>query len=277
MVRADDVDPMARVADVDRVNIMALGKQVFTFRFAVSSFLAFGLALWLPVSGQAQSASASPDLGGVWSTLRGRGEFAPPPAGDLVFRPDYAAQYEAQQAAAAEATARGEPLPPESFCLPYGVPTMMSVAIYPVEIIQSPKQVTIIAEAFSEVRRVYMDEPQMEVGSVPPGYYGHSVGRWEDDTLVIDTIGIKETVRGYRGMPHSDQMRVTERLRLVAPDTLHDQITIDDPVVLEEPVTYTLAYRRTPGYKMVEFVCDNNREYVDENGIVRLRLGGTEQ
>ena len=133
---------------------------------------------------------------------------------------------------------------------------------------------TIVAEAFSEVRRVYMDEPQMEIGSVPPGYYGHSVGTWEGDTLTIDTIGIKETVRGYRGMPHSSQMRVTERLRLVAPDVLHDEITIDDPVVLERPVTYTLAYRRIPGYKMVEFVCDNNREYVDEDGIVRLRLGG---
>ena len=177
----------------------------------------------------------------------------------------------------AAANARGEPLPPTSFCLPYGVPTMMSVAVYPVEIIQTSNQVTIVAEAFSEVRRVYMGEPQMAIGSVPPGYYGHSVGRWEDDTLVMDTIGIKETVRGYRGMPHSDQMRVTERLHLVAPDILHDQITIDDPVVLETPVTYTVAYRRLPGYKMVEFVCDNNREYVDENGVIRMRLGGGAQ
>ena len=234
------------------------------------------LALWLLVSPSAgaQSTGEPVDLSGVWGILRGGGEFAPPPPGELVFRPDHAAEYEAQQAAAAAAAARGEPLPPTSFCLPYGVPTMMSVAVYPVEIIQKPSQVTIVAEAFSEVRRVYMDEPQMEIGSVPPGYYGHSVGTWEGDTLTIDTIGIKETVRGYRGMPHSSQMRVTERLRLVAPDVLHDEITIDDPVVLDRPVTYTLAYRRIPGYKMVEFVCDNNREYVDEDGIVRLRLGG---
>jgi len=256
---------------------MVQGKHIVAFSFAVLRFAALGAALCIPGPGQAQSVAAAPDLGGVWSTLRGRGEFAPPPAGDLVFRSEYAAGYERQQAAVAEANARGEPLAPESFCLPYGVPTMMSVAVYPVEIIQSLNQVTIIAEAFSEVRRVYMDEPQMEVGSVPPGYYGHSVGRWEDETLVIDTIGIKETVRGYRGMPHSDQMRITERLRLVTPDILHDQITIDDPVVLEEPVTYTLVYRRTPGYKMVEFVCDNNREYVDEDGVVRMRLGGGEQ
>ena len=93
------------------------------------------------------------------------------------------------------------------------------------------------------------------------------------DTLVIDTVGIKETVPGYQNMPHSDQMRITERIRLVTPDILHDQITIEDPVVLEKPVTYTLAYRRMPNYKMVEFVCENNREYLDEKGAVRMRLG----
>jgi len=98
------------------------------------------------------------------------------------------------------------------------------------------------------------------------------VGRWEGDTLVVDTIGIKTSVSGYRGMPHSEQMRITEHLRLVAPDYLHDQVTIVDPVVLDKPVVYTLAYKRTPGYEMVEFVCDNNREFVDEKGVVRMRL-----
>jgi hypothetical protein len=58
----------------------------------------------------------------------------------------------------------------------------------------------------------------------------------------------------------------------VAPDYLHDQVTIEDPVVLDKPVVYTLAYKRMPGYEMVEFVCDNNREFVDEKGVVRMRL-----
>jgi len=116
-----------------------------------------------------------------------------------------------------------------------------------------------------------MDKPQLPIDEVPPGYYGRSVGRWEGETLVIDTVGIKEAVQ-YQRMPHSDQMRITERIRFVAPDILHDQITIEDPVVFEKPYTYTLAYRRMPNYEMVEFVCDNNREYVDENGVVRLRV-----
>jgi hypothetical protein len=67
-------------------------------------------------------------------------------------------------------------------------------------------------------------------------------------------------------------MHITERMRLVAPDILHDQITIEDPMVLEKPYTYTLAYRKMPDYEMVEFVCDNNREYVDDQGVVRLKV-----
>ena len=225
----------------------------------------------------AQPQAKPPDLTGVWAVYRGaRGgdpKLAPTEAGPLALKPEYAKPYEARRAAEAEANKRGEQLANGSaLCIPYGVPTMMSVAIYPVEIIQTPRQVTIISEAFSEVRRVYLDRPQEKLEDVPPGYYGRSVGRWEGDTLVVDTIGIKTSVSGYRGMPHSEQMRVIERLRLVAPDYLHDQVTIEDPVVLDKPVVYTLAYKRMPGYEMVEFVCDNNREFVDEKGVVRMRL-----
>jgi len=67
-------------------------------------------------------------------------------------------------------------------------------------------------------------------------------------------------------------MRIQERIRLVGADVLHDQITIVDPVVLEKPYTYTNAYRRMPGYEMLEYVCENNRDYIDENGVTRMRL-----
>lgn len=224
----------------------------------------------------AQSRGNPPDFSGAWGPYRGgRGadpKLAPPPASPMVLKPEYAKPYEQRRTAENEASSRGTPLATAAvLCVPYGMPSMMSVAVYPIEVIETPKQITIVAEAFSEVRRVYMDRPQMKIDEVPPGYYGRSVGRWEGDTLVIDTVGIKESVQ-YQRMPHSDQMRITERMRLVAPDTLHDQITIEDPVVLEKPYTYTLAYRRIPNYEMVEFVCDNNREYVDEKGAVHLRV-----
>jgi hypothetical protein len=231
----------------------------------------------IPVAAQAQPAKNPPDFTGVWGTFQGgRGgdpKLAPPAATPLVLKPEFAKPYEARRAAEAESNQRGEQLANSSvLCVPYGVPTMMSVAIYPVEIIQSPKQFTIISEAFSEVRRVYLDRPQAKIDEVAPGYYGRSVGHWEGDALVVDTVGIKTSVAGYRGMPHSEQMRITERFRLLTPDVMHDQITIEDPVVLEKPMTYTLAYRRVPDYEMVEFVCDNNREYIDEKGVVRLKV-----
>jgi len=233
-------------------------------------------ALVIPLPARSQSGPNNPDFSGVWGPYRGgRGadpKLVPPPAASPALKPQYAKQYEARRAAEAAANSRGEPLAnASSSCIPYGVPSMMSVAVYPIEIIQTPKQVTIIAEAFSEVRRIYLGKPQMNIDDVPPGYYGRSVGRWEADTLVIDTVGIKESVQ-YQRMPHSDQMHMVERMRIVAPDILHDQITIEDPVVLEKPYTYTLAYRRMPDYEMVEFVCDNNREYVDDQGIVRLKV-----
>ena len=245
----------------------------------LTTVAAAALVSWLvaDVEARAQSAGAA-QLTGAWVPMgAGRGvdpALAPPPAGPVLLKPEYAKEYEARRAAETEATRRGEP--PASaavLCNPYGMPRMMTVASYPVEILQTPGQITIVTEAFSEVRRVYLDRPQLPIEEVPPGYYGHSVGRWEGDTLVIDTVGIKESVPGYNGLPHSGQMRIVERMRLVAPDVLHDQITIHDPVVLEKPFTYTLGYRRLPNYKMVEFVCENNREYVDEQGRVRMRLG----
>lgn len=224
-------------------------------------------------------AQGPPNLTGAWVPIGGaRGAApgtAPPPATPLVLKTEFRAKYEAQRAADAEATKRGDPPPSAAvLCTPYGMPRMLSVASYPMEILQTPGQVTMITEAFSEVRRIYMDQKQLPIDEVPPGYYGHSVGRWEKDTLVIDTVGIKESVAGYQNMPHSDRMRITERIRIVAPDVLHDQVTIEDPVVLEKPVTYTHAYRRMADYKMVEFVCENNREYIDAQGKVRMKLGG---
>ena len=230
--------------------------------------------LLLPASAFAQ---APPNLAGVWAPYRGgRGadpKLAPSPATPLTLKPQYAKPFEEKRVADAAAAEKGEPTASGAVaCVPYGMPRMMSVALYPIEILPTSGQITIVTEAFSEVRRVYMNIAQLPMGDVPPGYYGRSVGRWEGDTLVVDTIGIKPSVPAYQNMPHSDLMRITERMRLIAPDYLHDQITIDDPVVLEKPVTYTLAYKRMPGYEMVEFVCDNNREYIDEKGGTHLKV-----
>src|SRR5580658_4506629 len=234
--------------------------------------------LSLPVIGFGQSAANPPDLTGVWGIYRGgRGadpKLAAPPASPLAIKPEYAKAYESRRAVESDAAKRGEQLDtPGVRCVPYGFPGMMQVAVYPVEFIQTAKQITVVGEAFSEVRRIYLDRPQEKIEDVAPGYYGRAVGHWEGDTLITDTVGIKPSISVYRGIPHSDQMRISERIKLIAPDILQDQITINDPVTLEKPLTYTVTYKRTkPDYEMVEFVCDNNREYVDEKGVVRMKV-----
>jgi hypothetical protein len=240
-----------------------------TFAFAV--VLAGGSIV------HAQTPSTIPDprnLTGAWEPMRG-GPGAPPqtPPSPITLKAPYAAAWQAVRAKQDEATKKGEPLAtPGSACQPYGMPTMMAVANYPMEILQTPGQVTIVTEVHSEVRRVFLDRPQVALDEVPPGYYGRSIGRWDGNTLVVDTIGIDPKVAGYQSLPHSPRLRITERISLASGDVLQDQVTLDDPVVLERPVTYTLAYRRLPKYEMVEFVCDNNREFTDEHGIVRMKV-----
>src|ERR1700743_2368124 len=220
------------------------------------------------------------DFTGDWQRYPGFGRGGPapapatlpPPAGALVVKPKYKGPYDPKRAKEAASDAKGEPIASSGVdCLPYGMPEMMS-AIYPLEILQTPGQVTIIAEAFSQVRRIFIGKTQPKIEEVPPGYYGHSVAHWEGTTLVVDTVGGKESVLGHIEMPQSDKMRITERMRLVTPDILHDQITVPDPVTLEQPWTFTFAYKRMPNYEMLEYVCENNHEYIDDQGVTRLRL-----
>jgi hypothetical protein len=234
-------------------------------------------------SPQAEASSASwarqpVDLTGTWqrygffSRPGVDQRYAAPPEGKMVLKGAYAKAYNARTKAEQASDKEGTPIAaPGVDCLPYGMPEMMS-AIYPLEILQTPGQVTIIAEAFSQVRRIYLNQPQQKIGDVPPGYYGHSVGHWEGDTLVVDTIGIKDSVLGHEEMPHSEQMQISERFHLVAPDILHDDITVTDSVTLEKPWHFSFAYKRMKGYQMQEYVCENNHEYVDDKGVTHVRL-----
>jgi len=218
--------------------------------------------------------SSPPDLSGSWERYRGPSGDAhmPPPETPPPLKAPWLAEWQARRAAEREADARGEPFASGyTHCLPDGVPSMMS-GPFPLEILQNARQINIAQEAYSQIRRIYLDKPQAALEDLEPGFYGHSVGEWRGSTLVVDTIGVKEYVR-FRDAPHSPRMRVTERFTLVAPDILWDEITIEDPEVLTKPWTVTFAYRRMPDYEMLEYVCEDNREYADEQGITRLRLG----
>lgn len=225
---------------------------------------------------EAQSAAA-PDLTGSWERYRGpAGDAAtPPPEAQPPLKPDLLAEWQKRRQAEREADARGEPLATNyTHCIPDGVPSMMS-GPFPFEIVQSASQVNIAQEAYSQVRRIYLGKPQVTLADIELGFYGRSVGQWNGDTLAVDTIGIKDYVR-FRDVPHTPDMRIKERFKLVRPDILWDEITIEDPAVLEKPWTVTFAYKRMPDYEIIEYVCEDNREYADEDGATRLRLERSE-
>ena len=236
--------------------------------------------LWMtPLCAMAQgrAPAGAPDITGSWERY-GRGargaapNTVPPPAAQPQLKPQYLKEWQAKQQAAREADAKGKPLATNAtLCLPEGMPGMMG-ATFPMEILQSRGQVTVIEEAFTQVRRIFLDQPQKPLDDIEPGFYGHSVGKWEADTLVVDTHGVKEDVR-YQNVPHSPAMRIRERIHLVAPDILWNEITIEDPATLEKPWTYTVAYKRLPDYKLLEYICEDNREFADANGVQQIRIG----
>jgi hypothetical protein len=193
----------------------------------------------------------------------------PPPP----LKPRYLAEWQAQQQAAKDADARGQPLfGGYAQCLPDGMPAMM-MAMFPMEVLQTPGQITIIEEAYNQVRRIYLDEKQLAIDDAEPGFWGHSVGHWDGDTLVVDTVGIKDEVR-FRGAPHSPNMRIDERIRMLTHDIFEDQVTVTDPEYLTAPWKFTWKYVRKPGYKILEYVCEANREYQDpQTGGIRMRIG----
>jgi hypothetical protein len=177
-------------------------------------------------------------------------------------KPDYLETWRAEQARNAELTRQG--LPPVSSgmaCLPEGMPAMM-LSIFPMEVLETPGQVTIVQEAFNQVRRIYLDEEPLAPEDAEPRFSGHSVGRWEGDTLVVETVGVKDYVR-FRNVPHSMGMRVTERISLVHDEIMQNQVTVEDPEFLTGPWTWTWMYRRWPGYRIQEYVCEDNRYFED--------------
>lgn len=219
-----------------------------------------------------------PNLNGMW-IRNGSFLFDPAVRDPLKMNPPYKPEWmkEFDEHRNRVATTGVNTLDPTAGCLPPGMPRMMSV-VYPMEILMTPDQVTIITEWMGQIRRVYTDgRPHPEDPDIT--YVGHSTGKWDKDVLVIDTVAMKgDTVLDQTGMKHSDQIRVTERMRLIDPQTLENQLTLDDPVAFTQPWTVTRTFRRAkPGDEMREFVCmENNRNPIKPDGSVGVILQGNE-
>jgi hypothetical protein len=239
--------------------------------------IALGLALAAFAAPAAAQSPQAPDFSGSWERYPQPGEtadsrYAPTPVPNPPLKQPWLAEWQENEAKLAARIAESQPAGDDYVkCLPDGMPAMMQ-GMFPMEIFQRPEQINVTQEAFNQTRRIVMNEPLPRWDEVDPTFYGRSVAHWEGDTLVIETTGIKEYVR-FRWTPHSEAMKITERLRLLAPDILQNRITVEDEY-LERPWTYSYTYRRMPGYRLLEYVCEDNRDYVDEEGNVTLRLEG---
>jgi hypothetical protein len=143
---------------------------------------------------------------------------------------------------------------------------------YPVEFLFTPGKVTVAIEAYSQMRRIFTDgRPHPE--DPDPTFQGHSIGHWDGDTLVVDTVAVLPTTFIAPGIGHSDDMRIEERIRRVSGDVLQISTTITDPKVLADPWTVTRSYRRHPEWDIKEYICtQNNRDSADAQGRAGINI-----
>src|SRR5690606_27625261 len=128
------------------------------------------------------------------------------------------------------------------------------------------------AETYSQARRIYTD------GRALPEdpdflFNGTSVGRWDGDTLLVDTVGFSPVTVISAGIPHGEKMHIHERIWLEAPDVLRIETTITDPDVLTEPFVQQLAFRKQPDWDIREYVCEENNRLVADEGGANVDLG----
>ena len=150
---------------------------------------------------------------------------------------------------------------PEGFCLPPGVPRMMYTP-YPTEIFQLPNRIVFVYEGGAHVwRNIWMDgRPQPKDPN--PTYLGYSTGKWDGDTLVVDTIGLNDrTWLDAAGHGHGEQLHVTEKFTRTDSNTLKVEATIDDPEYYTKPWTVVTQATWYPNQEILEYICqENNRD-----------------
>jgi hypothetical protein len=168
--------------------------------------------------------------------------------------PDYLAKWEVIRKSR---MAGSDEFDPNARCISAGMPNMMSMT-YGMEIQHTKDKITIYGELNDVYRRIFLDgrKPLPRVLD-DPTFAGYSTGRWDGDTLVVDTVAIREDALFDTFSPHSDQFTVRERIRFTAPGVLEDRITSMDPKALVEPFTSVRTYRKVspPNDELREFSC----------------------
>jgi hypothetical protein len=241
-----------------------------------SSILAAAVVLAAAASSRAQELprmpDGKPDFSGIYtppSTVNATG-----PRGNLIFNADKMAPLKPGAESLLYEARNGDPRhdEPRAMCLPAGFPSGM-LYILPIQIVQNPNHIVIIPELQRAARIIPTDgRPHRE--GIEPSYYGDSVGRWEGDTLVIDTVNFKRWILDdyhytdpTKTRWHSDALHTIERLQRSG-DKLLYQITIDDPEIFTRPFSQDFELTFRPDWEelgLLEYVCEENNRCAGGN------------
>jgi hypothetical protein len=226
-------------------------------------------------------ANGKPDFSGNWVRFRGegggagrgRGAAPAPPAdpnsppiatffelganmpGGLPFTPWAAELRKKREAANAKDN-------PDALCLPMGI-TQFHMHGQPRKVLHTPYLVALMYEANYGLRYIYTDGRTLPPQGEPtPWWYGYSVGRWEGDTLVVETNNLRdEGWLDVRGSPLTDQARIVEHIRRPTYGKLEIDITIEDPKAYTRPFTVRVNQQISPDDEIIEFICNENQQF----------------
>jgi hypothetical protein len=211
---------------------------------------------WPPAGPTPRTADGKPDLSGNWQPNAIRQNVDMIGAGvEVPMLPEARAIYDKRKAALGRED-------PEARCLPPGVPRM-STTPYPWRIVQTPKLIVIVYEGGAHIwRQIFMDgrphDPKVE-----QTWLGDSIGHWDGDALVIETVGQNDiTWIDAAGIPHTTDMKVTERI--TRPDLGHLEIvhTIEDPKTFSKPWSFTTKPSLLKG-ELIEYICQENNKDIE--------------
>jgi phosphatidylethanolamine-binding protein (PEBP) family uncharacterized protein len=206
------------------------------------------------------------DLTGVWLQPNPGGGFHPK---DIAFTPEYAKIY---QEHVDDATAGRPYRHDQGVCLPRGLVGTMTTGIYPFEIFQrGDGEFLINKETPGNIYRIFLKRPHKPADEQYPTFYGDSIGHWEGDVLVVDTVSLGAGDTLDAQIPSSDALHVVQRLQRVTYDTIQNQVTIDDAKAYTKPATVTVTYKFHPEMELGEAVCTNERNVLNDKGEATIK------
>jgi len=254
------------------------GKGVRLGRGSSGLAALLGIVMLFAAAHDAPAASKTPDIFGIWMALESK---SPNYAPQFKNKPNTPApEFTAWAAVKSKEQGRlGVELPTPGACEPINPAGYLGGGLFPNQILEGHNQIVLMNEWVAVPRRIYTDgRPHPPAEDMLPSWEGHSIGHWEGDTLVIETVGLREdTMIEQSGLPHSSELKVQERIRLVGPDALENEITMIDPRAFTTTWTTTIHVKRHRDWHILDYVCaENNRNPVSATGKT-LTLGSDGQ